>query len=182
MNIVDYARKYIGVQETQGSNRGPQLSVWEHLVFGAGYQIKPISWCGVFVFAMLMEFNTWDRKTVTAKLGFPLFYPESSDSWLQTAIATKKVTSTVKTGDVFLWMRQTAPGVFSKTDAHHVGFVAEGFTPKDGATFKTLEGNTTPAGTGLASREGTGVFAKARTYHNNEFVFVSVADELVTKA
>lgn len=179
-DIIDYASAYIGNKETKGSNLGPQLTTWGKAVFGPNYVPAALPWCGIFVFAMLMEFNKMDRKAVTKALGFPLFYPEGATSWLLTAIASKAVTTTPKRGDVFLWMKPNPKGGYQTQGAHHVGFVAQdGFKPTAGKSFRTLEGNTTEVGTGLASREGTSVAAKSRVWQPGAFTFVSIPKALV---
>lgn len=180
-DIIAYASTYIGKKETKGSNLGPQLTTWGKAVFGPNYFPQPLPWCGIFVFAMLMEFNMMTRAEVTKALGFPLFYPEGATSWLLTAKAAKAVTTTPKLGDIFLWMKPKANGVgYQESSAHHVGFVAQdGFKLVAGKPFKTLEGNTTEAGTGLASREGTSVAAKSRVWQPGAFTFVSIPKALV---
>lgn len=175
MSIIDYAKAFCGKQETAGPNLGPMLTKWKADVFGPHNSVGAVSWCGIFAFAMLLEYSKQSRKDLTTKLGFDpkTFYPESADSWLQQGIKAARVTTEPKVGDIFLWMVPQASG-YSKTDAHHVGFVAEAFLPKDGAIFQTLEGNTTAVGTNLASREGDGVYRKSRTYRPGAFVFLSM--------
>lgn len=175
MSIIDYAKTFCGKQETEGSNLGPMLRKWKMEVFGLHSSVGAVSWCGIFVFAMLMEYSKKTRKELVTKLGFDAktFYPESTDSWLQQGTKSARITTEPKVGDIFLWMVPQASG-FSKTDAHHIGFIAEAFTPKDGAIFQTLEGNTTAVGTNLASREGDGVYRKSRTYRPGAFIFLSI--------
>lgn len=182
MDIIDYGRQYIGFQETAGSNRGPLVDKWKREV-SAPLETKPIPWCGVFAFAMLMESTGMTRKQLATALGFDVakWYPESADSWLAQGKAAGRITVTPKRGDIFLLMAKNLNGEYSDTDAHHVGFCAEDVGLYEGRAFATLEGNTVPGnGNGHASREGTSVAARSRIFHTGTFVFLSIPAALKT--
>lgn len=175
MGVIEYASAFTGKQETEGPNIGPRLTKWKKEVFGPNSSVGAVPWCGIFVFAMLMGYSKKTRKEVITKLGFDpkTFFPESTDSWLAQGKRSARLTTEPKAGDIFLWMVPTSKG-FSATDAHHVGFVAADFTPKEGQVFTTLEGNTTAVGSSITSREGDGVYKKTRTYKAGAFLFLSI--------
>lgn len=177
MNIIEFAKQFIGLQETTGSNRGPLVDKWKGAV-AKGLSTSAIPWCGCFVFAMLAEFNSLERKDLAKKLGYILkdWWPESTDSWLEQARKNATITDAPTPGDLFVLMR---PGktAFSKTDAYHIGFVAG--PVKKGAAFATLEGNTVPGTVeGAASREGNSVALRSRVAKEGAVVFFTVPQSL----
>lgn len=180
MNIVDVARKYVGKQETMGSNRGALVDQWKKAV-SAGLESQPIPWCGCFVFAMLTETSGLDKKGLAKALGFDTatWYPESTRSWLEQARAAERITSTPVEGDLFLMLKRGPDGAYLKDFSHHVGFLAQDGCPAVGEKMQTIEGNTVPGHVeGFASREGDGVYERSRTVQRGEFVFVSIPEEL----
>ena len=177
--IVDYGLKFVGKQETQGSNRGPMLTKWGKEVLGGGWTGAPLSWCGIWAFAMLMEFNNLTRKQLLLQLGLEHLFPESADSWLSEGTRNNKLIETPTGICVGVWMKQDAKGNYSTTDAHHVIICRSAFTPKNDVTFATIEGNTTPVGEGLVSRNGDGVYAKSRVWHPGAWKFIQVDTALV---
>lgn len=182
MDIIEYGRQFIGLQETTGSNRGPLVDKWKKEV-SAPLETKPIPWCGVFVFAMILESTGLSRKQIATAMGFDVanWYPESADSWLEQGKKAGRITKTPKRGDVFLLMAKNLNGEYSKVDAHHVGLCAEDVGLYEGRAFATLEGNTVPgSGNGHVSREGTSVAARSRVYHQGAFVFISIPQVLKT--
>ena len=177
MNIIEFAKSFLGVQETTGPNRGPLVDKWKGTVAKL-LSASPIPWCGCFVFAMLAEFNNLDRKELAKRMGYngKDWWPESTDSWLAQARGNATITDAPTPGDLFVLMR---PGKtsFSKTDAYHIGFVA-GPVVK-GAVFQTLEGNTVPGTVeGKASREGNSVALRSRVAKEGSVVFFTVPQSL----
>lgn len=177
MNIIEFAKQFVGLQETTGSNRGPLVDKWKGAV-AKGLATSAIPWCGCFVFAMLAEFNNLDRKELAKRMGYngKDWWPESTDSWLAQARGNATITDAPTPGDLFVLMR---PGKtsFSKTDAYHIGFVA-GPVVK-GAVFQTIEGNTVPGTVeGKASREGNSVALRSRVAKEGSVVFFTVPQSL----
>lgn len=182
MNLVDYARQYIGKQETAGSNRGPLVDKWKGAVSPQLIETK-IPWCACFGLAMLMEFNKMTKKELTKALGFGLketWFAESTQSWFNQARDAARFTLTPRPGDAFLLLKQGPDGKYLPGQPHHFGFVAAAALPPAGQLFATLEGNTTPGVLGgPASREGDGVYARSRHNTPGAFVFIALPDGLV---
>lgn len=182
MDLIEYGAQFVGVQETTGSNRGPLVDKWKAEV-SLGLHDLPIAWCACYVFAMLCEFNKLDKRGLAKALGFDAasWYPESTRSWHQQASRANRRTSTPKRGDVFLWLVGDGKGGFVADHPHHTGFYADHRALASSNPFATLEGNTSPgAGTGPASREGTGTFARARHWSPGEFEFIDIPQTLIT--
>lgn len=177
VTLADYESKNLGLQETLGQNKGPNLTKWGKEVLGGGWTGAPISWCGIFQFAMLMEFNSLTRKDLIAALGMPGLFPESADSWLQIGTKAGLIIPQCEDMCIAVWMKQNPDGSYSKTDAHHVVLVTSKYTPRNGTSFQTIEGNTTPVGEGLASRNGNGSYAKTRVWHPGAWVFIKIAKQ-----
>lgn len=172
-NVIDFAKQFIGRQETAGPNRGPLVDRWKGAVASALSQMA-IPWCGCFVFAMLAEFNSIDRKELTRRMGYrsKTWWPESTDSWLAEARANATITTESTVGDLFVLMKPVKGG-YSKDDAYHIGFVAGKVTP--GKPFNTIEGNTVPGTVeGALSREGNSVALRSRVAKPDAVVFMTV--------
>lgn len=182
MDLIEYGSQFIGVQETAGANRGPLVDKWKSEV-SKGLLELPIAWCACYTFAMLCEFNDLNKKGLAEALGFdaPSWYPESTRSWLQQGTRARRITSTPKRGDVFLWLMSDGHGGFVADHPHHAGFYADRAALAAVNPFATLEGNTSPGlTTGAASREGVGTFARARRWSPGEFVFLGIPQRLIT--
>ena len=178
-DVIDIAKKYIGIQETDGPNRGPLVDKWKGAV-SKGLAKSAIPWCGCFVFAMLAETAKLDRRGLTRVLGFSAtnWWPESTDSWLAQAKAPpSRLTKKPERGDLFLLMRKLPSGGYSKSDAIHIGFYEAGAIVA-GSPFQTVEGNTIAVGTGAAAREGNSVAARTRIYEPNGVLFISLPQSL----
>ena len=172
LDVVALSRKYLGIQETAGSNRGPLVDKWKAAV-GRGLTELAIPWCGCFVYAMIAERTGMTKKQIASALGFDAatWYPESTDSWLAQGRAAGLLTKTPQKGDVFLLMRLLKTG-YSTNDARHIGFFEAGPVLL-GQPFRTVEGNTVPgSGDGSTSREGTSVAARSRIYRPGAFQFL----------
>ncbi len=178
MKLIEVAKSYAGFQETAGANRGPNVDRWKGMV-SQGLTAAPIPWCGCFLFGILCEVNSLDRKGLVKALGFDPknFWPESADSWLAQFLATKRVTLTPTLGDAFFLMRKTKTG-FSACDAYHIGIVGQQSVTV-GKPFVTVEGNTV-GGTdeGRNSHEGTSVAVRSRVYRPGAVLFGSIPDAL----
>lgn len=174
--LVDRARLYLGKQETDGPNDGPNIRIWKGRL-GPGVANAPnVLWCSVFVFNMLMERNGLNRKQLVAALGFTpgATYPESCDSFLSQLRAAHvralnlprsneqvRLVSDPMPGDIGFMMAKNLDGTYSETDARHVYIV----TGKPvGNVVPTVEGNTVPGTVeGNASRNGDGVYDRWRS-------------------
>ena len=182
MNIIEYAKQFVGKQETAGPNRGPLVDKWKGEV-GAGLQTTPIPWCACFGFAMLLELNKLNKVSLATLLGFThgTWFPESTQSWLDQAKAAGLITQHPRFGDAFLLLKpDLVKGGFTQTP-HHFGFFAGPALPGTGELFDTVEGNTVPGIIGGAvSREGDGVYARSRHNTPGAFAFISLPNS-VTK-
>jgi len=178
MNIIEFAKQFVGLQETAGSNRGPLVDKWKATV-SRGLTELAIPWCGCFVYAMIAERTVMTKKQIASALGFDAstWYPESTDSWLAQGRAAGLLAKTPQKGDVFLLMRLLKTG-YSTSDARHIGFFESGPLAL-GKPVKTVGGNPV-SGTGddAASREGTSVAARSRIYRPGAFLFLHLPSSL----
>lgn len=132
----------IGVYEATGKNDGPQV---EEYLSSVGRK-KGDAWCAAFVHWVLSRCDVND-----------IPFSGWSPSWFTKNVIYKrggKSNQTPQTGDVFglyfLNLKRVA----------HVGFI-DRWT--DGSDYCiTVEGNTSDANTGNATREGGGVYKKRR--------------------
>jgi hypothetical protein len=129
---LKYARDHIGVTEDPpGSNRGPQIDVWERAcrVLGA-------PWCGCFVNACLHE------------AGFP------NTSWLRFCPSIEGNARGGGFGWTWHQSGDARPGdlaLYGTSIASHVGIVEE---TADGVDTSTIEGNTSTGPGGSQSNGG----------------------------
>ena len=152
MKSLDLAKKYLGKQETAGSNDGPVLKTIRDVLLYKG--APPCSWCILFAWWILCraygptnqaEYRGWIREA----LGFPKgWFPESCHDTYIKALALGMISDDGRPGDIFFLLD-------AKGHAHHAGFKDEG-TFNGG--FKTVEGNSNAGG----SDNGDGVYARAR--------------------
>lgn len=193
MRLLEIAERSIGKLETTGPNRGPAVDSMRSFV-SPSIATNPVAWCASFIFWALRSANGMTRSQLNVALGFSEpWYPESCDSWLQSArdntgigrsdSVGAAVVTIPEPGDLFLWMRrQELPGgrvAYSKVDAIHIGFVVAPPTGP-GARFPTIEGNTCPEedGDGRASREGTGVYHRSRTWSPGGIIWIGIPKAL----
>lgn len=177
-SILRVAAKYVGKQETDGRNDGPQIRAWKALLGPGVAGAKGIPWCAIFVAAVLMLRNGMTRRQLVAKLGFRpgKTFLESCDSWVSEILAHDEncrlkgrpddcyVVTSPRAGDIGFIMERDASGRYSKTKAHHVFIVA---AAPAGWLLETIEGNTVPGGAeGKLSREGDGVYERYRGVEN----------------
>lgn len=185
MNILDFARQFVGKQETEGPNRGPLVDKWKAAV-NVGLEKTSVPWCACFGFAMLREFNGLDKKGLQKALGFGVketWFPESTQSWFNQARDSARLTVSPRRGDIFLLLKQDAKGLYLPGQPHHFGFVDVDALPSVHALFATLEGNTVSGSVGgKASREGDGVYARTRHNTPGAFAFIALPDALKNRA
>jgi hypothetical protein len=184
ITIVDFARQFVGKQETEAPNQGPLIRRWRREVLGGGDTGAVIPWCGISAFALYMEFTGLSRPKLIDALGFSRrFFPESADSWATEGQRAGKITRSPKMGDIFVWMKRTSPTSYSTTDGHHVGIHRrDEAVLHAGVQFPTMEGNTTPGVTsGIKSREGDGFYFRSRVWYPGAFLTISVAESLKVK-
>ena len=182
MNIIEYGSQFIGHHETDGKNAGPLIDKWKKLLGPGVASAKGISWCAVYVSAMLMERNGLDRKGLIKAISFPpgVVYLEACDAWLWAAQTGKvpglKIVTDPRPGDIFLMMAKDKSGKYSTKDAHHIGFVS---AKVDHMTIATLEGNTVPGFVeGATSRNGGGTWARSRSLTTGRMVFLRLSSNL----
>jgi hypothetical protein len=180
MFITEYAKKFIGRQETAGPNRGPLVDKWKAAI-STFLAPKPIPWCACFGYAMLAEVSGLTKKAIAKELGFvaDTWYPESTHSWLDQAVLAGRTTSRPVRGDFFLLLKPNGQGGFVAGQPHHLGILDQDGCPAVGSQMLTVEGNTIPGHLdGTLSREGDGVYARTRTVQRGEFVFISIPGSL----
>jgi hypothetical protein len=180
MTLIEYAKQFLGLQETAGANRGPLVDKWKAMVSKA-LGLLPTPWCSCFVFAMLCEFNKLTKKDLAAKLGFDAdtWFPESTHSWLDQAVKAGRITYSPTRGDVFLLLKPDGHGGFIPGQPHHAGLLDFPGCPAVGDSMDTVEGNTVPGHLdGALAREGNGAYARFRKVQRGEFVFISIPDDL----
>jgi hypothetical protein len=173
MLLTEYAKQFIGRQETAGPNRGPLVDKWKGEV-SKGLVEQPIPWCACFGFSMLAEVAGISKHMLAAALGFDSdsWYPESTHSWLDQAKKAGRITTSPVRGDFFLLLDEHG-------QPHHLGIIDQDGCPAVGATMATVEGNTVPGHVGgPSSREGDGVYARTRTIQRGQYVFISIPDSL----
>jgi hypothetical protein len=143
MTAVEVAKQLLFVKEKSGANDGP----WVEAILRSVGLPKGNPWCMAFVsFCMMIAFAGKSPVPQTASCDVLLKWAEDHDRTEKTPVP----------GDLFLVMA-------SPTDAIHVGFV----TAIGKLSFKSIEGNTNPAG----GREGYGVFERERKY-SDRYLFV----------
>jgi hypothetical protein len=180
MFITEYAKQFIGRQETAGANRGTLVDKWKDEV-SKGLASQPIPWCACFGFAMLSEISGLGKSAIAEKLGFAAeaWYPEGTHSWLDQAKRAGRITNNPVRGDFFLLLKPDGQGGFVAGQPHHLGILDQDGCPAIGSPMATVEGNTVPGHLdGTLSREGDGVYARTRTVRRGEFVFISIPEAL----
>ena len=151
--IIIEARKYVGVKETQGPNRGPEINEW---LYRAG-SVPGQPWCAAFVSCMLDDACTALRIPAPIRLraGVHMLIRECG----------KARTLDPGAGFIFGIDHGTGPG---GTKRGHCGIVVE--IDPDGKHMTTIEGNTDASG----SREGQGVYYRQRRISEATLGFVDV--------
>lgn len=151
--LVANARKYLGVRERGGANRGAEVERFLRAVgLGPGYP-----WCGAFVGLNEKECGIRNPKPSARARGYKT--KESVRAW-DVAIGRVKI----QPGYIFVMEFGSWTG--------HTGIV-ESYDPKT-RTLTTIEGNTNGAG----SREGDRVARKQRKiYANGNLKWLTPTDE-----
>lgn len=152
---LEVAASHVGVRESGGRNRGPEIDRW---VRGVG--LDPAgghSWCVAFVYACVQQacneletLNPLPRTGGVQKL------------WERTSLALKS-RSVFRPGYIFLMDKGHGKG--------HVGFIER--VADDGLSIRTIEGNTNPGG----SRDGDGVYRRARGLDEITIGFIDLSRE-----
>jgi hypothetical protein len=138
--IIDVAHSQIGVMELTGKNDGKEVEAYLRSVgLGKGYP-----WCAAFVYWVYNECNA---KTVRSAWS-PSFFPVSKTVFKRGAKNNKKPNPADVFGLYFNHLGRIAHvGIIDSWSEHHV---------------ITIEGNTSNANSGEATREGDGVYRKRR--------------------
>ena len=146
--LLNEAKRWIGIQEVGGNNRGQLVDIFLKTTgLPAG---NP--WCMAFVQFCIDHVD--DMATLlnpkTAITG--IFKSDHCMTvWQETPFALKG--SIPLPGSVVIWEKRGS-------SSGHTGIVTS--SDPNTATFKTIEGNTSPAA-GTVEREGDGVYAKSHT-------------------
>lgn len=144
--LLDIARRFIGVQET-GANRGEMVERFQREVDGKACG-EP--WCMCFVQFCVAETT---RRT---KVRSNLFRSESCmEVWNKTPVLMRRTKP--EPGHIIIWRRS---GTLVQG---HTGIVVGITSP---AVYQTVEGNTS-RGFGI-EREGEGVYLKERTMQGTQ--------------
>lgn len=143
--IVEIAKREVGIEEVNGTNRGPRVDEYKAATNLPPHESWP--WCAAFV--------DWCVKQAMALAGgnYTFQRPTTAGAWDMENWSLAQDEST--------WTRKPTHGDIQAGDIviytfSHVG-IATGSPDGDGY-IHTIEGNTDAAG----SREGGGVFAKRR--------------------
>jgi hypothetical protein len=143
--LIEEAKKYIGVTEQGGDNKGPDVERFQSVVDGVA---SGESWCLAFVQYCVRQVDTylgcknWMVPTEHV-MRFWNMMPDES-----------KIKGGPRPGCLVIWQyyqdgQQTING--------HIGIVTKVI---DSVTFETIEGNTGPGS--AVEREGDGVYTKTR--------------------
>lgn len=139
--LIAEAEKWIGVRESGGANKGPEVEMFQKAVDG---KAQGESWCMAFVQFCLMK--------VEANLGIRtnVYHSEHCLTvWNKTDNELHRMTP--QPGYIVIWRN-------GKTTSGHTGIVSK--INEDGKTIETIEGNTGD-GQGVV-REGDGVYRRKR--------------------
>lgn len=151
-DVLAVAAQEIGTTEVGFSNSGPQVNQYLSAVgLGPGHP-----WCAAFVFWVCENANvpesTWNGLTNKA-------YCPTIESW---ARSQGLLTSTPMRGDFMLLQMRDSQGQYSG----HIGIVDR----VDGANIHTIEGNTSPQGSGGSDDNGGGVYRRTRAASSSLYV------------
>lgn len=144
---VNWAKSRVGVVEhPSGSNCGPYITDWSEM---SGYPGASVPWCQNFVNASAY---VGSRKRIK-----PIWFGGYTVSVVDMADrgehGLKRISlAEARPGD---WLYFNWPGGDS---VDHVGL----FMHRDGDTIHTIEGNTSPEGSGGSDANGGGVFRRTR--------------------
>lgn len=141
MAIAEEARKWIGVKEEGGDNRGPQVEIFQRAVDGIA---RGESWCAGFGFYCLGDVER--RHGVKSRVHRS---ERVLDVWEKSPDDMKQMTP--GPGYFACWIYGLGPN-------GHLEIVQNDITTKD---FKTVGGNTGD-GSGVV-REGDGVYERIRS-------------------
>lgn len=151
-DVLAVASKEIGVTEVGFSNSGPRVNQYLASVgLGPG---QP--WCAAFVHWICdqggIPESTWDGLHNKA-------YCPTIESWARSKGILK---ATPERGDFMLLQMQDSEGVYSG----HIGIVDR----VDGSEIHTIEGNTSPQGSGGSDANGGGVYRRTRADTSSKYV------------
>ena len=152
--IAEVAREFIGVHETS-TNRGPHFEeFWAATTYPTG-AVDRQPWCSAFASFCVHEA---DRRSPEIHLRVPPKFPAVAQ-WLPWAKddANGCLVFTPEHVGLGKFKPQAGDIVVFLPHLSHVGIVGEDY--QGNGLVATIEGNTNAAG----SREGDGVFAKARS-------------------
>lgn len=142
---LQVALSYVGVTESGGKNTGPEIDRFLSSVgLGPGY-----SWCAAFVSYSLQEAVPMPDFPATRSALARHFRVSGHAIDIRRAVASNMH---YESGWIVGWQRGTS--IYG-----HIGFIIYG----QGATMRTVEGNTSP-GTGGSQFDGGGVYLRQRQY------------------
>lgn len=151
-SVVTAAIKELGVTEVGFSNSGPRVNQYLAAVgLGPG---NP--WCAAFVFFVTDEVGV--PKSTWEDLGNRAYCP-SIESWARSKGVLK---TTPQRGDFMLLQMWDNDGQYSG----HIGIVEQ----VEGNQIHTIEGNTSPQGSGGSDDNGGGVYRRIRSVGSAKYV------------
>lgn len=151
-DVIGLARKDLGVTEVGFTNSGPKVDKYLAAVgLGPG---NP--WCAAFVFYMCD--NAGVPKEIWKSLDNRAYCP-SIESW---ARSLGILGQAPKRGDFALLQMHDSKGQYSG----HIGIVES----VDGNDIHTIEGNTSPQGSGGSDANGGGVYSRIRAASSCKYV------------
>ena len=153
-SLTQIARRFLGVMETQGPNRGFWVSWFQRFSHG----VEGESWCADFVSFVL---------DVAYKGKPPIRRSRSTQEMLGEARAKGFLLGVPKADTLFFYVHPTT-GL-----PHHVGIVTDVRVVNGEQMVTGIAGNTSPDGT---SSNGTGVFEHSISTMN--VVYVSLPHEV----
>jgi peptidoglycan hydrolase-like protein with peptidoglycan-binding domain len=139
--VIEVAKRYVGVRETRGYNRSPEIDAWTKEL---GLDELGLSWCMIFV-----QHCYW---VASKELGVKdVLRPDTAgvmDLWYKVPKSWQIHPIDGLPGDIIIIDHGEGKG--------HTGIV----TGYGAGVYDSIEGNTNVAG----SREGDGVYEKTREY------------------
>lgn len=145
--LIAEAGKWLGVHESGGPNRGPEIEAFEKAI---GFKPVGQAWCMVFVQFCIMQVDTAG--------GTPSWLHRSQgvlDVWNKSPMHARIQGLSVQPGDIMVWQHYDAEG--KQTAMGHCGIVTKVTAP---GKFETIEANTSRSE--KIDRDGDGIFVKVR--------------------
>ena len=160
--VVETAKKYRHVRETDGANRSPEIDKF-HDYAGLGYG-NP--WCLMYVNYMWKEtLDPYDLAPYTKTARVSTFYKYAlKHKYLYKVKFAKGLAYGVQTaepGDMIVWLKNYNKNILVNdgNPSGHTGFIVQETVS---GQFDTIEGNTSSGNSG-SQRDGDGVFLRKRS-------------------